>query len=93
MTNSFGAYLREMREQKGLPLRKVAAQLDVDTSILSKIERDERNATVEMLPIFSQVLERNEKEVQIKFLEFSIKKNYGELTFLKDSLNAILKTL
>lgn len=93
MTNSFGAYLREMREQKGLPLRKVAAQLDVDTSILSKIERDERNATVEMLPIFSKVLERNEKEVQTKFLEFSIKKNYGELTFLKDGLNAILKTL
>ena len=93
MTNSFGAYLREMREQKGLPLRKVAAQLDVDTSILSKIERDERNATVEMLPIFSKVLERNEKEVQTKFLEFSIKKNYGGLTFLKDGLNAILKTL
>ena len=93
MTNSFGAYLREMREHKGLPLRKVAAQLDVDTSILSKIERDERNATVEMLPIFSKVLERNEKEVQSKFLEFTIKKNYGELTFLKDGLNAILKTL
>jgi len=93
MTNSFGAYLREMREQKGLPLRKIAAQLDVDTSILSKIERDERNATIEMLPIFSKVLERNEKEVQIKFLEFSITKNYGELTFLKDGLNAILKTL
>lgn len=93
MTNSFGAYLREMREQKGLPLRKVAAQLDVDTSILSKIERDERNATIEMLPIFSKVLERNEKEVQTKFLEFSIKKNYGELTYLKDGLNSILKTL
>jgi len=93
MTNSFGAYLREMREQKGLPLRKVAAQLDIDTSILSKIERDERNATVEMLQIFSKVLERNEKEVQTKFLVFSIKQNYGELPFLKDGLNAIIKTL
>jgi transcriptional regulator with XRE-family HTH domain len=93
MTKSFGAYLREMREQKGLPLRKVAAQLDVDTSILSKIERDERNATVEMLPIFSKVLERNEKEVQTKFLEFTIKKNYEKLIFLKDGLNEIIKNL
>ena len=93
MTNSFGAYLREMREQKGLPLRKVAAQLDVDTSILSKIERDARSASIEMLPIFAKTLDRKEKEVQTKFLEFSIKKNYGELTFLKDGLNAILKTL
>ena len=93
MTNSFGACLREMREQKGLPLRKVAAQLDVDTSILSKIERDERNASIEMLPVFARVLDLDEKEVQIKFLHFSINKNYGKLTFLKDGLNEILKSL
>jgi cytoskeletal protein RodZ len=38
--NTFGGYLRGLRESKGLPLRKVAAQLDIDTSILSKIERN-----------------------------------------------------
>ena len=74
MTNSFGAYLREMREKKGLPLRKVAAHLDIDTSILSKIERDE-------------------KEVQTKFIVYSINKNYGDMTFLKDGLNTILKSI
>jgi len=93
MTNSFGAYLREIRELKGLPLRKVAAQLDIDTSILSKIERDERVATVEMLPIFSKVLERDEKEIQTKFLFFSIKQNYGEMKYLKEGLNQIIESL
>lgn len=43
--DSFGEYLREQRENIGLPLRKVAAELDIDTSILSKIERNEREAT------------------------------------------------
>ena len=49
--NTFGEYLRNRREQLGLPLRRVAAELDIDTSILSKIERSERTATKEMLPI------------------------------------------
>tara|TARA_R110002050_G_scaffold109799_1_gene221413 strand:+ start:145081 stop:145362 length:282 start_codon:yes stop_codon:yes gene_type:complete len=93
MTNSFGAYLREMTEQKGLPLQKIATQLNFDTSISGKIERVERNAIIEMLPIFSRVLDRNEKQIQIKFLEFSITNNYGKLTFLIDGSNSILKTL
>ena len=42
--NSFGEYLRDKREQAGLPLRKIAAELDIDTSVLSKIERGERTA-------------------------------------------------
>jgi len=36
---TFGEYIRRLREEMNLPLRKVAAQLDVDTSTLSKIER------------------------------------------------------
>ena len=47
---SFGEYIRKSREDMGLPLRKVAAALDSDTSILSKIERNERRATTEMIP-------------------------------------------
>ncbi len=42
--NSFGEFLRNKREQLGLPLRKVAAELDIDTPILSKIERGEKLA-------------------------------------------------
>jgi len=45
----FGEHLRELREIKNLPLRKVAAFLDIDTSVLSKIERGERNATKEIV--------------------------------------------
>ena len=66
--NSFGEYLRSRREQLGLPLRKVAAELDIDTSILSKIERNERVATKEMLSILSRTLDIPKKELQIEFI-------------------------
>ena len=90
---SFGEYLRELREAKGMPLRKVAAELDIDTSILSKIERNERMATKEMIPIFANVLETTEKEMQIRFLKFMVIRDYGKLSYLKEGLKEVLKQL
>jgi transcriptional regulator with XRE-family HTH domain len=90
---SFGEYIRKKREEKDLPLRKVAAALDIDTSILSKIERNERTATKEMIPILSKILERPEKEIEIEFIQSVIENNLGDLKYLKDGLKEILKTL
>jgi transcriptional regulator with XRE-family HTH domain len=90
---SFGEYIRKIREQRDLPLRKVAAALDIDTSILSKIERNERTATKEMIPILSKILERPEKEIEIEFIQFVVENNLGDLKYLKDGLKEILKTL
>lgn len=91
--DSFGEYIRELREAKGLPLRKVAAELDIDTSILSKIERNERMASVEMLPILANVLETNVKEVEIRFIRFMILKDYSNLSHLKEGLMEVIKLL
>lgn len=90
---SFGEYIRKSRENIGLPLRKVAAALDIDTSILSKIERNERRATTEMIPILAKKLEKTEKEIEIQFIKSAIITDLGELNYLKDGLKEILKTL
>jgi transcriptional regulator with XRE-family HTH domain len=42
---SLGERLRQLREESGLPLRKVAAYLDMDQAILSKVERNLRRPT------------------------------------------------
>jgi len=42
---SFGETVRELREGKGLLLRQVAAELEVDTAFLSKMERNEKKAS------------------------------------------------
>jgi transcriptional regulator with XRE-family HTH domain len=91
--NSFGEYLRNRREQLRLPLRKVAAELDIDTSILSKIERSERVATKEMLPTLAKTLEVQEKEIQIEFIQSTILSELGDLEFLTDGLKNVLKKI
>jgi len=44
-----GKKLRELREQKGLLLRQVAASLEVDTAYISKMERGEKNIKREFI--------------------------------------------
>lgn len=91
--NLFGEYLRNRREQLGLPLRKVAAELDIDTSILSKIERNERVATKEMLPTLAKTLEVQEKEIQIEYIQSTILSELGDLKFLTEGLKNVLKKI
>jgi len=44
-----GEILRQLREGKGLLLRQVAADLEMDTALLSKIERGDRSPKKEQL--------------------------------------------
>jgi transcriptional regulator with XRE-family HTH domain len=60
----FGNKLRELREQNGFVLRKVAAVLDIDTATLSKIELGDRQAKREYLPILSELYGINLKELE-----------------------------
>ncbi len=89
----FGEYLRKAREDRKLPLRKVAAALDIDTSILSKIERNERRATTEMIPVLAETLVKSEKEIQIEFIKSIILTELGELKYLKIGLKETLKSI
>jgi HTH-type transcriptional regulator, competence development regulator len=55
---TFGQTIRNYREAKGLLLRQLAAALEVDTAFISKMERDEKQATrvhVEKLAIVLKV--------------------------------------
>jgi len=90
---TFGAYLRKAREDKELPLRKVAAVLDIDTSILSKIERNERKANIEMIPLLSDILDIPIKELQIQFIRSVVMSELGDLEFLKIGLKKTLVEL
>lgn len=56
MSNQFGNKLRELREQQNLLLRQVAPLLDVDTPMLSKIERGERQAKKELVLRLAPIL-------------------------------------
>ncbi|MCG8902240.1 helix-turn-helix transcriptional regulator [Tenacibaculum finnmarkense] len=60
----FGNKIRALREQKGLVLRKVASQLDIDTATLSKIELGGRQAKREHLKILSKLYHTDLQELE-----------------------------
>jgi transcriptional regulator with XRE-family HTH domain len=90
---TFGEYIRRLREERNLPLRKVAAQLDVDTSTLSKVERGERPMSIDYLKPLSQILKIDYKELQVRFLADSINANYGKLEYLEDGLDEVINQI
>ena len=46
---TFGETIKQLREDKKLPQRKVAANLDIDTSLLAKYERNVRQPSRELI--------------------------------------------
>ena len=69
---STGEILRENREKKGLLLRQVAAKLDIDTAILSKIERSERKATKEQIIKLAEILNLKKEDLLVQYLSEKI---------------------
>ena len=65
---TFGEFIRKLREDSNMPLRKLAAALDIDQSTLSKIETNQRQPTREMIPIIAKVFKTDIKELKVKFL-------------------------
>lgn len=90
---TFGEYIKKAREIMKLPLRKVAAHLDIDTSTLSKVERGERPASPDYLKPLSEILQLDLKEVQTIFIADKINKDFGELEHLTHGLKAAEKQI
>ncbi|GEM53380.1 transcriptional regulator [Empedobacter brevis NBRC 14943 = ATCC 43319] len=68
----FGIKVRQLREQKGLLLRQIAAALEVDTALVSKIERGERKASKEQIMKIAELLEINPDELLVIWLSDKI---------------------
>ena len=65
---SLGETIRKRREDKELPLRTVAAYLDIDQAILSKIERGQRNANREQVIKLAMFYNMNETDLLVSWL-------------------------
>ena len=71
-TETIGEKLRHIREEKELPLRKVAALLDIDVAILSKMERGERRITKEVVLKLADIYDYNADDLLVSFLSDKI---------------------
>lgn len=68
MSNHFGSKIRQLREHNNLLLRQVAPFIDIDTPLLSKIERGERVLKKEQIPQLAQILNADENELTTLWL-------------------------
>lgn len=86
-TKSFGEELRVLREEAGLTLKFVADAINIDTSLLAKIERNERPPTKQVIKLISTFFNVDEKELQNNFLSdqiaYKILDEEADLSILK----------
>ncbi|WP_210487255.1 helix-turn-helix domain-containing protein [Rufibacter aurantiacus] len=52
---SFGEFVRDLRREKGLTLTQLAAQLEIDSANLSKIENGKREYDEKRLPLLCNI--------------------------------------
>lgn len=69
---TIGQILRNKRQELGLLLRQVSAHIDIDQAILSKIERNERKPTKEMLEKLAEILKLDKDELLVQFMSDKI---------------------
>lgn len=69
---SLGNTIRKLREDKELPLRTVAAYLDMDQAILSKIERGHRKPTREQVVKLAAYFKVKENDLLVAWLSDKI---------------------
>ena len=78
----FGERVKELREQQNILQRQLAAALEMDTAMLSKIERGERKARKEHVVALAAVLNSDVNDLMIRWLADQV------YDILKDENNA-----
>lgn len=64
----FGNKIKELRDENGIMQRQLAALLEIDTPMFSKIERGDRRAKREQVIKLAEYFHQDEKEMLILWL-------------------------
>jgi len=87
-SENIGEYIRQLREKENMPLRKLAALLDIDQSTLSKLERGERPVSRQMIPIIAKTFRLNEKGLIVKYMSKQVAYQIADEQYANDILKA-----
>ncbi len=89
MVKTFGEYIKQRRTELGFPLRKVASHLDIDTSTLGKIEREERNLSTYLVPPLAEILETEKQQLLNRYYSSKVLQEIKDYPQYKDVLNIV----
>lgn len=88
-----GDRIRELREQDSILLRHLAAQLDIDTAMLSKMERGDRFFRKEDIVALAKIFNQPEEELLTLWLADKILKTIEEEDHKEQALKLALKVI
>jgi len=60
---NFTERIKELREERQMPQRQLAAALEIDTATYCKIEKGERRAKCEQVTLIADMLKTNKEEL------------------------------
>ena len=82
----FGKKIRELRDEQGVLQRQLAALLEIDTPMFSKIERGDRRAKREHVIKLAKYLHQDEKEMLTLRLADKVLDAVGDDEFRNDAI-------
>lgn len=88
-----GDRIRELREQDNILLRHLAAQLDIDTAMLSKMERGDRFFRKEDIVALAKIFKQPEEDLLTLWLADKILKTIEEEDHKEQALKLALKSI
>ena len=89
--DSLGNRIKQLREKQELPLRTVAAFLDIDQAVLSKIEHGHRKATREQVTNLAKYFKTDEDELIVAWLSDKLAYELQDENLSKEALKAAEK--
>jgi transcriptional regulator with XRE-family HTH domain len=89
----FGKKIRALREAQGLLQRQVAYHLDIDSPMLSNIERGDRRARREWIPKLAQLLNVSEEELLTFWLADKVFDVVNDEKVAKETIKTVAKTI
>lgn len=88
-----GDKIRELREHENILLRQLAAQLDMDTAMLSKMERGDRFFRKEDIVALAKIFKQPDEELLTLWLADKILKTIEEEDHKEQALKLALKAI
>jgi transcriptional regulator with XRE-family HTH domain len=88
-----GAKLKELREINGYVQRQIAAELEVDTAYISKVENDEKPLSKSHLKKIAKLFKVAEKELVVIWLADKILNTIHDEENKQQALQLALNTL
>lgn len=89
----FGKKIRALREAQGLLQRQVAYHLDIDSPMLSNIERGDRRAKREWIPKLAKLLQVSEEELLTYWLADRVFDVVDNEKVAKETIKTVAKTI